>query len=230
MDYSEENSGMRTSQARQLSRIPSPGKGLSEISDSQSNARSKHPSKMPQPTSIKHKIGPSFNEPEAKRKTLAERAGEPRSIAVAAPSSRPVVKGTSLAGAVKSGLTRNQSFSSSVSSKAPSASSRHTSNSSFSSSVGPGSRPVSAYHIPRPQTSMAFNRSAIARPLSTVTSRPATSMGNNSEDDDISIQGRRKGRPTKRASSDLQKCQAAINSKNTSQDFNQYGPTEFEDQ
>jgi len=39
------------------------------------------------------------NEPEPKRKTLAERAGEPRSIVAPTPSSRPVVKGTSLVGA-----------------------------------------------------------------------------------------------------------------------------------
>lgn len=39
------------------------------------------------------------NEPEPKRKTLVERAGEPRSIAAATPSARPVMKGTSLASA-----------------------------------------------------------------------------------------------------------------------------------
>ena len=50
---------MRASQIRQPSRIPSPGKGLAEISESQSNARSKPPSKMPLPASLKHKLGPS---------------------------------------------------------------------------------------------------------------------------------------------------------------------------
>lgn len=39
------------------------------------------------------------NEPEPKRKTLAERAGEVRSIAAPTPSARPAVKGTSLVGA-----------------------------------------------------------------------------------------------------------------------------------
>lgn len=38
-------------------------------------------------------------EPEAKRKTLAERAGESRSIAAATPGPRTFVKATSLVGA-----------------------------------------------------------------------------------------------------------------------------------
>ena len=39
------------------------------------------------------------HEPEPKRKTLTERAGEPRSIAATSTSSRPAVKGMSLVGA-----------------------------------------------------------------------------------------------------------------------------------
>jgi hypothetical protein len=42
------------------------------------------------------------NEPEPKRKTLAERAGEPSSLGAAPATSRPVVKGTSLVGATVS--------------------------------------------------------------------------------------------------------------------------------
>ena len=42
------------------------------------------------------------NEPEPKRKTLAQRAGEPNSIAAVSVSSRPTVKGTTLVGAAVS--------------------------------------------------------------------------------------------------------------------------------
>jgi kinesin family protein C1 len=127
-------------------------------------------------------------EPEPKRKTLAERAGEPRSIA-APPTSRPAVKGTSLVGAA-----RNNSFSSSVSSnkRMPSVSSRSTSNGSFSSSVGPGSRPKSAYGS-RPPTSMAFAQSTTTRPTSMVAPRPATAVENHSSDEDLPAQGKRQG-------------------------------------
>jgi hypothetical protein len=39
------------------------------------------------------------SEPEPKRKTLVERAGETKSVVAATPSSRSLVKGTSLVGA-----------------------------------------------------------------------------------------------------------------------------------
>jgi hypothetical protein len=39
------------------------------------------------------------NEPEPKRKTLAQRAGEPRSVAAATPGPRSGIVGTSLAAA-----------------------------------------------------------------------------------------------------------------------------------
>ncbi|KAF4624706.1 hypothetical protein G7Y89_g13463 [Cudoniella acicularis] len=94
MDYSEENNFMRKSQLRPPSRIPtSPAKSLTEITESENNTRAKMISRMPPPSSLKHKLGASYGEPEPKqRKTLAERAGEPRSFAAATPSSRPVVK------------------------------------------------------------------------------------------------------------------------------------------
>ena len=127
-------------------------------------------------------------EPEPKRKTLAERAGEPRSIAPQ-PASRSVVKGTSLMGAA-----RNNSFSSSISShhRTPSVSSRSTSNGSFSSSMGPGNRPKSAYGC-RPQTAMAFTQSTTTRPTSAVVPRPTTAMESHLSDEDLPSQGRRKG-------------------------------------
>lgn len=55
MDHYEENPQMRSNLPRPPSRIPSPGKGLTEISDSQGNARSKPASMLP-PPSFKHRI------------------------------------------------------------------------------------------------------------------------------------------------------------------------------
>lgn len=101
-------------------------------------------------------------EPATKRKTLAERAGETSSYAPTPSSSRTVngsVRPTTLAG-----ISRNPSFSSSVSSRTPSVSSRNTSGSSFASSVGPGSS--------RPQSAMGDR--SFQPPLSMT--RPATSM------------------------------------------------------
>ncbi|KAH9214620.1 P-loop containing nucleoside triphosphate hydrolase protein [Leptodontidium sp. 2 PMI_412] len=188
MDYTEEEHSYRPSQLKPPgSRIPSPPKmGLAEISESQSNARSKLLSRMPPPTSLKHKLGGTFNEPEPKRKTLAERAGEPRSIAAPTPSSRPPVKGTSLVGAGKSMHSRNPSFTSSTSSRAPSVSSRHTSNGSFSSSVGPNGRPKSSYGSRSQFSQSTMTRGTTALP------RPATSMDTHSSDDDVPSHGRRK--------------------------------------
>ncbi|XMA20256.1 hypothetical protein WAI453_013047 [Rhynchosporium graminicola] len=59
MDYTEEENSYRPSQLKPPgSRIPSPPKmGLVEISESQGNARSKIMSRMPPPTSLKHKLG-----------------------------------------------------------------------------------------------------------------------------------------------------------------------------
>lgn len=103
---------MRTSHLRQPSRITSPGKGLSDISDSQANARSLPPSKMAPPMSLKHKMGSCMYqrssqtfgadgaivvEPDPKRKTLVERAGEHNNRSMAAPTpARSTVKGTNL--------------------------------------------------------------------------------------------------------------------------------------
>src|SRR6187402_3479385 len=77
--------------------------------------------------------------------------------------------------------SRNTSFSSSASSRAPSVTSSR--NTSFSSSVGPGTRTASTYGS-RPQTSMAFSQSTTTRPTSFQRPRAATSMANHSEDED----------------------------------------------
>ena len=79
-------------------------------------------------------------------------------------------------------MSRTGSFSSSVSSRAPSASSRNTSNGSFSSSVGPGNRPAS-YHGSRPQTAMSVKQPSVSR-TNLPRTRPATSMEMHSPDHD----------------------------------------------
>ena len=127
-----------------------------------------------------------------KRKTLAERAGEPTGRpAPAPPTSRPFnahSKATSIAGSF-----RDSSLSSSVSSRQTSgASMRNTSNSSFSSGVGtrlPSAQPH------RPQSAMAAH-SRLQRPISTI-NRPATSLEGYEEEDEpggAQTIGKRKGR------------------------------------
>lgn len=125
-----------------------------------------------------------------KRKTLAERAGEPSGRpAPAPPSSRPIsayVKATSIASA-----SRDSSISSSMSSRQTSgASMRNASNSSYSSSVG--ARPQSA-HLYRPQSAMAAH-SRIQKPVSTI-GRPATSLEVHEEEPGMARSlGNRQGR------------------------------------
>lgn len=80
-----------------MSAIPSLGKPLAEITDSHGNVRSRLPSKMPQPSTLKRQSDKSSNEPAPKRKTLAERAGEPVTTMTRTPSVRkPSVRGTSI--------------------------------------------------------------------------------------------------------------------------------------
>lgn len=133
---------------------------------------------------------PPQNVNTLKRKTLAERAGEPSGRpAPAPPSSRPVnayLKATTIAGA-----SRDSSVSSSVSSRQTSgASTRNVSNSSYSSSVG--TRPPSA-QLHRPQSAMAAH-SRIQKPVSTI-GRPATSLEVHEEEPGMArTLGKRKGR------------------------------------
>lgn len=145
-----------------MSKIPSPGK-LHEISAAAANARSTAAASQSQ---------------GMKRKTLADRAGEPSRPFPAPPGPRPVngnVRATSLAGGL-----REASFSSSVSSSRPPSafSARSTSNSSHSSSVGPGRRPNLAQTY-RPQSVMGSSR--IQRPAYTP-GRSATSLETHQED------------------------------------------------
>ncbi|MCJ1243548.1 kinesin-like nuclear fusion protein [Trapelia coarctata] len=153
MDCSENSF---VSQLRQPSRILSPEK-LVDVTASVNNARS---TMLPPPSGA------------LKRKTLAETAGEVVKPKPAPPSSRPVnatVKATTIAG-----LSRQTSYSSSTSSRPPSASSmRNVSNTSFSSSVGGARPPSSAGHRPHASTSSyAMQKPAMAP------RRPASSFDN----------------------------------------------------
>ena len=125
-----------------------------------------------------------------KRKTLAERAGEPAGRpAPAPPTSRLIdahVRATSVAG-----VSRDSSLSSSVSSRQTSgASMRNISNSSHSSSVGTRPPPAQSY---RPQSAMAaYPR--IQKPVFAA-GRPATSLEVHEEEPGIArTLGKRKGR------------------------------------
>ncbi|KAF7897678.1 uncharacterized protein EAF01_008644 [Botrytis porri] len=180
MEYQEENQYSHISQSKPtISAIPSLGKPLAEMSDSHGNVRSRLPSKMPQPTTLKRQNDKSSNEPAPKRKTLAERAGEPVTTMARTPSVRkPSVRGTSIVD-IKNNFTQPRTTSaSSMSSRTPSVSSRHTSSSSFSQSVGPG-RPKSAYGSRPP----SYSQSTTSRP-NTSQSKGRTNASSTSSDDD----------------------------------------------
>ena len=124
-----------------------------------------------------------------KRKTLAERAGEPTGRPAPAPPSSRLPNASARAMSI-SGISRDSSSSSSASSRQTGASTRNVSNSSFSSSVG--TRPPSA-QLHRPQSAMAAH-SRIQRPVSTM-GRPATSLEVHEEEPGIARTiGKRKGR------------------------------------
>lgn len=88
---------MRASRIRPPNPIGSPGKGLTELNESENNARAK-PSLLPAPqvNTMKHRLT-SAAEPEPKqRKTLMERAAEPYRSVGTTPAPRASVKGMSL--------------------------------------------------------------------------------------------------------------------------------------
>lgn len=111
-------------------------------------------------------------EPSAKRKTLADRAGEPYQPRHAPHPSDQLPNGA-VAATVQAG-PRNTSFSSSTSSRLPSAHSRTTSASSYGRSVGSTTRPRSQYGQARPGTAMGHSRTNSYH-AGTAT-RPATSQ------------------------------------------------------
>lgn len=163
--------------------------GLTELTESATNARG---AMGPPPTgSIKHKpsgrrvaanpmperpLTAAVPEPDAKRKTLRERAGEPYgSVLAAPPSSRPVNN------VVKSiAANGSRGFSASTSRVPSNKTSRHISANSFGGSVGPGSRVPSANgYGARPKSAYGHSRSKSHHQGA----RPATSMAQHEEED-----------------------------------------------
>ncbi|KAK2626682.1 hypothetical protein QTJ16_003857 [Diplocarpon rosae] len=208
MDYTEENSNRRSQLKPPGIRVPHYGSqcGLSEISESQTNVRSKAPTKIV-PPSAKHKLGAPFNEPEPKRKTLAQTAGEYNKPVEATSSARPAVKGTSLVGAGKLAHTRHPSIKSSISSRTTSVSSRNASNGSFSNSVGPNGRPKSSHTGGRSAFSQSIRGGATL-------ARPVTSMEIHSSDDEPYFNSKRKGtRPLSTIPSSVESGHASIQSR-----------------
>ncbi|PBP27296.1 kinesin [Diplocarpon rosae] len=204
MDYTEENSNRRSQLKPPGIRVPQYGSqcGLSEISDSQTNVVSQmlH---GPRLTNV------PVNEPEPKRKTLAQTAGEyNKPVEAATSSARPAVKGTSLVGAGKSTHTRHPSIKSSTSSsRTTSVSSRITSNGSYSNSVGPNGRPKSSH---------TGGRSAFGQSIrgGAALARSVTSMEIHSSDDEPYFNNKRKGtRPLTTIPSSLESGHASIQSR-----------------
>ena len=167
----------------------SPQKPLIEVSSSTSNTR--NGAMLPPPTVNGHKRQASncwvttwqsldgslrlvVPEPDPKRKTLAERAGEPYQQNFAAPrSSTPVSSAVSSAA---SSRPPSSQYSFSQTYRSNSGASRTTSNSSFSASVGSGLRPPSAQSVSslaRPKTSLAKHKST-----NQAAPRPGTALGN----------------------------------------------------
>ncbi|OQV06369.1 Kinesin motor domain-containing protein [Cladophialophora immunda] len=155
--------------------LPSPQKPLAEVTASATNSRSA----MPPPIFTSHKRqGSNLPEPTAKRKTLAERAGEPVRTMVAAPKT----SATTSAGLVSAFHSRKPS----VFSQSYRSNSRSTSNSSaashFSASVGTGIRPPTIH----PTSNLARPKSSLAKDRGTrmADSRPATSLGTRGRNQD----------------------------------------------
>ncbi|AEO63194.1 uncharacterized protein THITE_2108103 [Thermothielavioides terrestris NRRL 8126] len=175
MDGSENanfRSGLRPPQVH-ASAITAPTTCLQEISDSQHNARA-------QPTGIPQKRGHlGIPQPDPKRKTLVERAGEPLKSQIPTPGVGLPRPATSIKGSSIAALSSNN----------PSATaSRHGPAGSFSKSMGPGSRAPPATRAP---TSMGFAQSTSGRPRGLTRTRPATAMGSR----EVEEEPRQSGQP-----------------------------------
>lgn len=146
-----------------ICRLPSPTKlaPFSEMTASTMNSRN---GEMPPPS--------NDAVTGMKRKTLAERAGEPHRKPQAPSVSKQTISG--IKASALAGSYRQPSYSSSMTSSRPSsvASSRNVSNGSYTSTISTGSRPPSA-QAHRPQSAMAGSR--IQKPQF-VQGRPASSM------------------------------------------------------
>lgn len=189
-----DNTAFRTStmQRSQLPRPGAPPHGLSELSESQSNARPHAASMMPPPSKIggiaagtKREVPqPAATQPQ--RRTLMDRARDypdkdPAATATTAglrkipPRANGHIKGQSLTSLKQpsSGFSSRQTSTSTAS-----AGSRQTSSSSFASSMGAG-----RHALDRSKSALG-NRDQYGRPRGNTTiSRPQTSHGHNPEDD-----------------------------------------------
>ncbi|KAL2268502.1 hypothetical protein VTJ83DRAFT_3348 [Remersonia thermophila] len=125
---------------------------LTEITSSEANARAQ-PTGLPQKRTHKG----SVSHPDAKRKTLLERAAEPHKPAGLPRPAATAIKGSSIA-ALHAETTQ-----------------RHA----FSKTIGPGAKPPAVTRAP---TSMGFSSSTIARPRGRTTARPHTSMATREPD------------------------------------------------
>ncbi|KAK3951975.1 P-loop containing nucleoside triphosphate hydrolase protein [Pseudoneurospora amorphoporcata] len=161
--------------------------GLKEISDSQSNARAQMSSIPTKRAANDSGVAP----PDAKRKTLAERAGEPIQPRSQLPAPTPTsafltgtISGSSivqLANARNANKTTTTALprANSVTGHRPTYSSTNPSN--FAKSLGPSSRPP-VTGLRQPSFTQSTNRSrSISKP------RPATSMSSREPSNDISV-------------------------------------------
>ncbi|KAK4448170.1 P-loop containing nucleoside triphosphate hydrolase protein [Podospora aff. communis PSN243] len=161
-----------------------PPMGLHEMTESEGNARART---MPAAQGMKRAYAGPTTQPEPKRKTLVERAGEPLaankpSIPTVTASSlvRPTVKGTSIASLTANNLKAHTA----TASRGPTLPGPASIVSSFSRTVGPGSRPPTSA---RPGTSLGnnFGQSTYGRQRAGARSRPATAMGDHGFEDDV---------------------------------------------
>ncbi|KAK4222991.1 putative kinesin-like protein [Podospora fimiseda] len=141
---------------------------LQEITNSENNARAQATA-IPSKRAYQFTAGGGMPQPEAKRKTLAEKAGEPLrsqlpAVAPAASSRLAGVKPTSIASLATAQPASN----------IPGAS-RNVASTNFGKSIGPGSRPPISSRAP---TSMGFSQSVGGATKGPVRQRPATAMGN----------------------------------------------------
>ncbi|KAL9613315.1 MAG: hypothetical protein Q9167_002137 [Letrouitia subvulpina] len=173
MDHESENSF--TSQLPRASRLPAPKK-LTELTSSAVNSRS---TDMPPPP---------VN--GLKRKTLAERGGEPIRTP-AGPKTNKNINASAKSSSIAGPPYQQLSYSSSANSRPPSAAgARNVSNGSFTSSVGYSNRPIpSQFH--RPHSAMGPPR---LNKLLTAPTRPASSMEAHTAPSNGRVLGKRKGR------------------------------------
>lgn len=177
MDTSE-NPGFRQSAMSQLrppTRYPDPSVPLHPISDSQSNSRAQITGMAPPQKGLKRQYTGN-NQPEPKRKTLADMGGECYGSKLLPPSA------TLAARQLPTGNSRVTLTNKPTSSHVPntSISARQATAGGYAASLGHGARPQS-----RPPSASTFHQSVNGRQRANTTrARPATAMGHRAVEDD----------------------------------------------